>query len=173
MSINIICAVDENYGIGYKNKLLYMIPEDMKRFKDLTTNSSGHNNIVVMGRKTFESLPDILHHRTNVVITRNKKYSVPNGVVVEHDIHKIINHYKESGHQDRDCWVIGGSAIFEEFFPHADKVFLTKIHNSSKKADAYFPIEWINDFYIIEEESRYSDKYDCDYSFITYERNTL
>ena len=173
MAINMIVAVDESNAIGYKGKLLFRIKPDLERFQDLTTNSSGHRNICVMGRRTFEELKKPLSHRTNVVISRNESLDVPKEVIVENDIHKILNHYLESGIQDRDIWVLGGISIFEEFVPHTDKIYLTKIHTKAEKSDTYFKEEWLSDFHVTDVVVNYSDQYECAYSFITYERNKM
>ena len=89
--MNIIVAVDKNWAIGYQNKLLNSIPEDMKFFRETTTG-----NVVVMGRKTLESFPNgrPLKNRTNVVITRQKDYEVP-GAVVVHSVEEALEYLKD------------------------------------------------------------------------------
>ncbi|MCM3387178.1 dihydrofolate reductase [Ureibacillus chungkukjangi] len=170
MSINIILATNEDGAIGNKGKLLYKIKSDMQRFQNLTTHSSGHKNICVMGRRSFEEMKEPLSHRTNIVISTNKNYKAPKGVIVEHDIHKILNHYLESGEQDRDLWVCGGIRIFEEFLPFSDSIYLTLIHDSGKKADTYFDLTLLDSFEEVEKEEYWSDEYQCEYDFITYKR---
>ena len=166
--IKLIVAVDNNFGIGYKNDLLFKIPEDLKRFKQLTT---GH--FVVMGRKTFESLPNALPERTNVIITRSDKYKPENPtVIVENDISKIISHYLSTGQQDKDMWVIGGAEIYKQFLPYAEQVYLTMIHKVAKSVDTHFPINsMLEKFHIVDSERIYSNKEDCKVTFTIYQRN--
>jgi len=142
--IRLIVAHDEARGIGYKNKLLYHIKEDLQRFKRLT---EGH--VVVMGRKTHESLPvSILPHRVNVVLTRDKNYKPRNSnVIVMHDVETILNHYK-SGKQDKDVFIIGGDSIYNAFIEHADVVHITYIH-ATRKADTHLGI--VEDMNCFEE----------------------
>lgn len=142
MSIKMIVATNKDYGIGYKNELLFHVSEDLKRFRDLTT---GH--FVVMGRKTYESIPKPLPKRINVVLTRDKDYSPKNKeTIVEHDPMKIINHYLNTGKQTKDLWIIGGNEIYELFLPFVDEIYLTYINKSSDKVDTYFPCEQLNKF---------------------------
>ena len=173
MAIKLIVAVDSNFGIGYKNELLFRISEDLTRFKELTT---GH--FVVMGRKTFESLPNPLPYRTNVVITRDKKYAVESSsVVIEHDIEKLVSHYKTTGQQDKDIWVIGGAEIYKQFAPYVDEVYLTAVDKEAPQVDTYFPIEDYNDtiYWTLDNtatETFFSEKYECEVSFKKYVKVT-
>lgn len=166
--IKLIAAIDKNNGIGYKNELLFRIKKDMKHFKDMTTGDSDAPNIVVMGRKTFESLPELLHGRINVVLTRNKDYQAPIGVFVFDSIEKIINHYN-SGDQDRDIFCIGGENVYRQLLPYADEVHLTHIDKEAGKVDTYFPYEVLKQhFQIVKSEKHYSEEEECYYSFVTY-----
>jgi len=165
MTIKFIACVDENYGLGYKQNLLYHIPQDLKRFKELTL---GH--FCCMGRKTYTSLPSSLPNRTNIVLTNNRNFNPQDKkVIVEHDIHKIINHYK-SGSQSKDLFLIGGEVIFREFFPYCEVIELTKVKSKAPKCDTFFPYEYLKEFEITHIETHYSDKYQCEYDFITYKR---
>lgn len=135
--MKMIVACDENFGIGYKGNLLVRIPEDMKRFKDLTMN-----DIVVMGRKTLESLPKgYLPNRYNVVISRDplshnqnltvisnyqKIYSDSNGVIWCSDIDTVIKSYVNNKFCNKNVWVIGGGEIYKQLLPYCDTIFLTK-----------------------------------------------
>lgn len=164
--IKLIAAVDLNWGLGYKNELLFHIEEDMKRFRKLT---EGH--IVIMGRKTYESLNKPLKKRVNVVLTRDKNYK-PNasGVFIEHDINKVLKYYLGTGKQDKDLWVIGGADIYEAFIECADEVHLTIIHKQANKADAYFPYNLLtkNGFKEREIIETFSNSSECKVTFITY-----
>lgn len=170
MAIKLVVAVDNNFGIGYENTLLYRVKEDLKRFKELTT---GH--FVVMGRKTFESLPSALPSRTNVVVTRNKKYAVNDPcVIIEHDIERLVSLYQGTGQQDKDIWVIGGSEIYEQFLPYADEIHLTLIHKDAEHVDTYFPVEKAKalDFEIVQYDTIFSESENYKVSFITYKKFT-
>ena len=102
--LSIIVAVAENNVIGGDNKLLWHIPEDLKRFKAITSG-----NTIIMGRKTFESLPGVLTNRKHLVITRDENYSVDNAnVEVIHSVDEIINNYKDSS---VEAFIIGGGEI--------------------------------------------------------------
>lgn len=123
--IRMIAAIDQNGLIGNKNKLPWNIPEDLKRFKELTLNQT-----IVMGRKTFESLPGKLPNRNHVILTKSKNYA-PEGVRVLTELGKVRWFYD-------DFWVIGGSQIYKQFLPFADEIYLT-IVKGSYEGDAYFP----------------------------------
>lgn len=165
MAIKLIVAVDSNFGIGYQNELLFRVKEDLQRFRELTT---GH--FVVMGRKTYESLPKPLPERINVVVTRNENYNPRNPkVIVESDLNKIISHYTQTGSQDKHLFIIGGSEIYNQFLPHVDEIHLTIIHKSAEKVDTYFPMEKVNEMLTMFKSERiYSEKHDCKLTFITY-----
>lgn len=170
MAIKLIVAMDLNGGIGYKDELLFRVPEDLGRFKKLTT---GH--IVVMGRKTYESLPNgALLDRINVVVTRNKNYNPQNyKVVVENNIDRIINHYTQTGKQDKDIFIIGGSEIYKQFIPYVDEFHITQIHKVAKNADSYFPIEQVlanKRIFLSEAESMFSDSINSKITFMVYKK---
>ena len=132
--ISAIVAVDENWGIGFNGELLEKIPEDIEHFKELTTD-----NIVVMGRKTWDSLPSQpLPDRLNIVLSRY--YLTP---ACEHTLcmtleslkYIINNNDKFSG----DIFIIGGGQIYKELLPFCDRVYVTKIFKSHNNVDTYFP----------------------------------
>ena len=163
MSIKIIAAMDKNMGLGFENELLFRISEDMKRFKELTT---GH--FCVMGRKTFQSLPSPLSDRVNVVLSREGQFPHPAEVFVMDSVEHILNHYN-SGEQDKDIWIIGGSSIYKEFLPYAEEVHLTFIDKEAEKVDTFFPYALLKQhFDFAESEKHYSVEEECEYSFIKY-----
>ena len=133
LKIRIIAAIDENNGLGKDNKLLIHIPNDLRRFKELTTGG-----VVIMGRKTFESLPGQkpLPNRINIVLTRGDNFYI-DGCETAHsidDVFKILNYIKSShdvwSHKDEmNVYVIGGAEIYRQFLPHADELVITKIKN--------------------------------------------
>jgi dihydrofolate reductase len=129
MQINIIAAVSKNMAIGNENKLLYWLPNDLKRFKALTT---GHT--IVMGRKTFESLPKgALPNRRNVVLSRS--LSVLPGAEVFADLASALG----TCSADEEVYIIGGASIYIQAMPMADRLCLTEIDDITSNADAFFP----------------------------------
>lgn len=170
MTINLIVAIEENGGIGYKDQLLYHL--DLKRFKELTTyNEYGLKNFILFGRKSYDSLSSKpLPNRINVVVSRQENYVVnDHHVVVSHSLDNVINQYL-SGEQQKDLWICGGSTIYEQSIPFVDKVYLTHIHDKAKNVDTYFNLEWLEDFVEINREEHWSTKYGCRYDFVTYNR---
>ncbi|MCM3109859.1 dihydrofolate reductase [Lederbergia lenta] len=174
MSIKIIACFDKSNSLGYGNKLLYSLPNDLKRFKELT---SGH--FVLFGRKTFESVLTYnngmsLPNRENVILTRNQDYAVPPGTHVFHDIDKIIEHYTSTGEQDRDLWIAGGGRIYEQLLPYAEELYLTKVHTIASKADTFFPVINLDEWRLLDKEEHIVDeKHEYDYSYHTYRRIRL
>ena len=128
MKVTIIVASSENLAIGYKNALPWHISEDLKHFKQITINHS-----VVMGRKTFESMPKALPNRTNIVITRKHDYTAKNAIVV-HSIHEAL----EKANNDKQPFIIGGGEIYSQSILLADRIELTRVH-TEVNGDAYFP----------------------------------
>lgn len=129
--ISIIAAISENRALGKNNKLLWHIPDDLKHFKEIT---SGHP--VIMGRTTFESLGSKpLPGRTNIVVTRNKKYQMPN-CLVAHSLEEAIDIGKNLDRQE--IFIIGGGQIYREAIDMADKLYLT-IVKGNYEADTFFP----------------------------------
>lgn len=128
--ISIIAAVDRRMAIGYQNKLLFWLPNDLKRFKALTT---GHT--IVMGRKTFESLPKgALPNRRNIVLSSNAATVCP-GAEVFTGLQEALEHCGS----DEDIYIIGGESVYRQALPLADRLCLTEIDDEAPQADAYFP----------------------------------
>lgn len=160
--INIIVAIDRNNAIGKDNKLLYWLPNDLKRFKALTTG-----NVVLMGRKTFESLPNgALPNRRNIVISRNKALNLEN-VEVYHSMEEAINACKK----DEKIFVIGGASVYKEAIECADKLLITEIDAQTEGANAFFPEIDREVWKEVSRESHQSDeKHNHNYSFVDYVR---
>lgn len=160
MSINIIAAVASNLALGYRNKLLYWLPDDMKRFKQLTT---GHT--ILMGRKTFESLPKgALPNRRNVVISNT--VDILTGCDVYHSIEEAI---KSCGNNE-EVYVIGGATIYEQTLPIADRLCLTEVNDTPDNADVFFP-EYRNNWEEIwSEEHDIDEKHSQRFRFVDYKR---
>lgn len=157
MQINIIAAVARNRAIGYQNKLLYWLPNDLKRFKALTT---GHT--IIMGRKTFESLPKgALPNRRNVVLSRQVT-SIPGC-----EVFKSLDAALAQCQEDEKVYVIGGASVYEQAIKKADRLCLTEIADTPVKADAFFPSY---DGWVLEgkEVHQKDERHAFDYVFADY-----
>lgn len=155
--INIIAAVAKNRAIGFQNKLLYWLPNDLKRFKSLTT---GHT--IVMGRKTFESLPKgALPNRRNVVVSRSVS-ELP-GCEVFPSLQEALAHCSAQ----EDVYVIGGATIYEQSLPLADRLCLTEIDDIPNEADVFFPnySDWKE---VWRENHDKDEKHQQQYAFVDY-----
>lgn len=128
--ISIICALAENRAIGNNNDLLYHLRADLQRFKALTT---GHT--VIMGRRTFESLPKgALPNRRNIVLS-----SRPNPEWHGVEVFASLEAALEACRQDDEVFIIGGASVYEAALPLADRLCLTHIHATPEEADVFFP----------------------------------
>lgn len=130
--ISLIASVGKNRELGRGNELLFKIPEDMKMFREKTT---GH--VVIMGRKTFESIGRALPNRTNIVVSRDTGLQLPEGVILADSIEKALELAKEV--EEKEIFVIGGAQIYEQALPYADKLYLTVVNKTVSDADAFFP----------------------------------
>ena len=158
--LTIIAAASANNVIGFNNKLIWNIPKDLKRFKELT---QGHS--VIMGRKTFESLPSPLPNRRNIVVTRNKDYS-PEGIEVFSSIEDAIDVCRE----DLQPFIIGGGEIYSQTINLVDKIELTRVYKDYQ-GDAFFPDIPRDKFELTNELVNYlDDDSSTKYSFLTYIR---
>lgn len=158
----LIASADKNWGIGTGNRLLVQIPSDMKRFREMTTG-----NVVVMGRKTLESLPGglALQGRTNVVLTKNPDYKVKNAVVL-HDVDSLVKFLEE---QEADVYVIGGESIYRQLLEFCDTAYITRIDHAYA-ADAYFPDLDKEEDWVKVSESEEQTYFDLEYTYIIYRR---
>jgi dihydrofolate reductase len=157
--ISIIAAVADNNVIGGNNKLLWHLPADLKRFKQLTL---GHP--VIMGRKTFESIGKPLPGRENVVITRNPNFKAE-GITIVRSLDEVLK--KFSG---QDVFIIGGAEIYAQSMSLADKIFLTRIYQLFE-GDSFFPAIDERIWKVKREEMHEPDeKNPYRYAFIDYER---
>lgn len=129
MNISIIVAIAQNHAIGFENKLLYWLPNDLKRFKALTT---GHT--IIMGRRTFESLPKgALPNRRNIVLSRQDIEFAG----AEHFI--SLGAALAQCQQEEEVFIIGGASVYQEAMSLADTLYITHIEDTPKEADAFFP----------------------------------
>ena len=161
--MNLIVAVDKNWAIGYGNKLLVSIPQDMKFFRETTSGK-----VVVMGRKTLESFPNglPLKNRTNIVLTGNKNYKA-NGAIIVHTIEELLEEIKK--YPSDEVYCIGGDSVYKQLLPYCDTAHVTKI-DFAYEADSHFPNldempEWK-----ITAESEEQTYFDLEYTFVKYER---
>jgi len=125
--LSLVAAIGKNRELGFKNKLLWHLPDDFARFKEITT---GHS--IIMGRKTYESIGKPLPSRKNIIISRSKEFEAPGGVVV----HSLKEAIEEAGRGE--AFVIGGAEIYKMALPLANKIYLTCV-NMETEADVFFP----------------------------------
>ena len=160
--LSIIVAVAKNNVIGKDNKLIWHLPEDLKRFKRLTT---GHT--IIMGRKTFESLGRVLPNRKHIVLCNDAEMNIDDENVEVIDSIDKIEKYENS---EEENFVIGGASIYKLLLPKASKLYITKI-NQEFDGDVYFPEIDENEWKIVEREQGIKDeKNPYDYEYITYVR---
>ncbi len=161
--MNMIVAVDANWGIGNKNNLLVRIPADHKMFRNETTGK-----VVVLGRKTLETFPNAkpLPNRTNIILSTNPDYRVKDAEVV-HSIEELLEHLKK--YNDEDIYIIGGASVYEAMLKYVDTVHVTKIDHEYE-ADAFFPNLDKDENFKITAESDEQVYFDITYSFVKYER---
>ena len=159
--ITIIAAIAENNAIGKNQQLLCHMPADMKRFKELTT---GH--AVIMGRKTFESLPHALPNRKNVVLT-----TLPEAVFMDSFACESMGTALDLCEKEDEIFIIGGALVYRQALRIADRMLITRIHHEFKDADAFFPVvNWDLWEETEREDFPADDKNPDPYSFITYMR---
>lgn len=160
--VSIIAAVDRNLGIGFQNKLLFWLPSDLKRFKALTTG-----NTIIMGRKTFESLPKgALPNRRNVVLSSN-----PETQCLGAEVFPTLEAALQSCKAEELVYIIGGASVYKQAMQVADMLCLTEIDAKAPQADAYFPVVDSNVWHEKSRESHPADeKHPCPYAFVDYVR---
>lgn len=161
--MNLIAAVDKNWGIGLKGDLLVRIPNDHKHFREETTGK-----VVVLGRKTMDTFPggQPLKNRTNFVLSSDQNYQVK-GAVTVHSIDELMEELKQ--YPSEDIYIIGGESIYRQLLPFCDTAHITTIDHAYE-ADTYFPdLDKMPDWKITEqsEEQTY---FDLEYVFVKYER---
>ncbi len=159
MNINIIAAVAKNRAIGFQNKLLYWLPNDLKRFKALTT---GHT--IIMGRNTYMSLPKgALPNRRNVVLSTTLS-SLPGC-----EVYPTLDEALKSCQPDEQVYIIGGASVYQQALPLANRLCLTEIDDTPAQADAFFPD--YSTWRIETKEAHPKDeRHAFDYAFVDYIR---
>ncbi len=159
--MNIIVAVDKNWAIGYQNKLLISIPEDMRFFREETTNK-----VVVMGKRTLQSFPGgrPLKNRTNIVLTSDRNFQEENAIVV-HSMEEALEEIKR--YNSEDVYIIGGAKIYNQFLEYCDVAHITKI-DYAYQADTYFPNLDEKKDWVVAAESDERTYYDVEYQYFKY-----
>ena len=160
-NIFIIAAIGENHELGKNNKLLWHIPDDLKRFKRIT---SGHT--VIMGRKTFESINSKpLPKRRNIILTKSVNLKNED-IEIAHSLEEVLKIVEN----ENEVFILGGAEIYSLFLPITQKIYLTIVHHTFD-ADVYFPEFRKNEWFESEHFDIKDDKQaGVDYSYITYER---
>ena len=163
--VSIIAAIASgNRALGKNNKLIYQIPEDLQRFRKITSNHP-----IIMGRKTFESIGRILPNRTNIIISRNPNYIVEGGKVagsLEDALRQVYPERSRKTQGENEIFIIGGGQIYQEAIKLADKLYLTVVEGNPQ-ADTFFP-EYSEFKKIVFEENH--EKEGLKYKFLDLER---
>ncbi|MBE5820250.1 MAG: dihydrofolate reductase [Clostridiales bacterium] len=160
--LSMIVAVAKNNVIGKDNKLIWHLPEDLKRFKNITTGKK-----IIMGRKTFESLGRVLPNRKHIILCNDAEMSIDDENVEILDDLKLLDKYIES---DEECFVIGGATIYKLLMPFSNKLYITHI-NQEFEGDVYFPIIDDNEWKVVEKEKGITNEENpYDYEYVTYIR---
>jgi len=159
--ITIIAAAAQNNALGKGNQLIWHLSDDLKRFKSLTLDG-----YIIMGRKTFESLPGILPRRKHIVITRNPDFK-KEGIVVVQNLEQALAAIPS----DKDAIVVGGGEIYNQTINIADKIELTRVHHDFE-ADTFFPEIDLTKWELVSSEFHPKDeKHQYDFTFETYLRS--
>lgn len=162
MIISIIVAIAENNAIGKDNKLLWHIKDDLQLFKRTTLN-----HVIIMGRKSYESIGRPLPKRTNVVITRSRDYQ-PEGVMVFHSLNDAFDHFKKT---EEEVFVIGGGEIYRQSLDDAHKLHISHVHTTVEDADTFFPkVNWQDWKEVKQEDFKKNESNDHDFTYRVYER---
>jgi len=162
MIISLIAVLGKNNEIGKGNELLCRLPADLKHFKEITL---GHT--VIMGRKTFESLPNgALPNRRNIVISRNTQL-----VIKDVEVYSSLDYALLKTINETEVFIIGGAQIYSLSLPFADKLYITRIHAAFQEADVFFPsVNWSNWKETGRETFPSDEKNPYPFSFLEYEK---
>jgi len=161
-NITIIVAAAENNAIGKDNDLIWSLPNDLKRFKKLT---SGH--CIIMGRKTFDSFPGLLPNRKHIVISKKSKKYFPEKVIVVDSIDNAI----KATEDDKNPFVIGGGEIYKLALNYSHKIELTRVHENFE-ADTFFPeLDKVKWKLVDSEKNEKDEKHKFSYTYNTYIKN--
>ena len=158
--ISIVVATDEKGGIGMNNNLMWNIPADLRRFREITTKNQieNTNNIVIMGSKTYESIGRELPNRANIVLSLKNKCS--------YSVEDILDYNERF--PEEELFVIGGEQIYKQFLPYTDKIYLTKVKGDFG-ADKFFYFD--EDMYELTYRSGVQHENGYEFEFLEYEIN--
>lgn len=160
--LSIIVAVAKNNVIGKDNKLIWHLPEDLKRFKRITT---GHT--IIMGRKTFESLGRVLPNRKHIILCNDMEMNINDENV---EVLEDISMLKDYINSEEEHFVIGGATIYKLLMPYANKLYLTLIHEEFE-GDVYFPEIKKEEWKVVDRQKELKNEENpFDYEYITFER---
>ncbi len=161
--MNLIVAVDTNWGIGNKGDLLVSIPRDKKYFQEMTMGG-----VVVGGRKTMEGLPGgtTLKGRTNIILTHKKDYKYSDAIIV-HSMEEALEELKK--YDQEQIYIIGGEQIYRQFLPYCNRAYVTKI-DYRYEADTFFPNLDEDEEWVMTHDSEEQTYYDLEYYFTQYQR---
>ncbi len=161
--MNIIAAVDKNWGIGNRGELLVSIPKDQKMFRQETTGK-----VVVLGRKTLDTFPQKqpLPYRTNIILTHDKSFQVK-GAIVVHSIEELLEKLKK--YSSEDVYIIGGESIYQQMLPYCDTAHITQIDHAYQ-ADAFFRNLDEDPEWELTAEGEEETYFDLEYRFVRYNR---
>lgn len=165
--ISIIAAIDENGLIGNNNFLPWNLPKDLENFKRITLNQ-----VVVMGRKTFESIGKALTNRVNIVISKTLMTDNNKNLIIKNSFDEAID-YARQNFPNQEIFVIGGESVFRQAIMIIDKLYITRIYNKFM-GDSYFPKIDLNVWSLTKKEDHFADNTNkFDYSFLEYEKINL
>lgn len=163
--LSFLVAISENNVIGKEQSLAWYLPNDLKKFRDITLSGS---KTMIMGRKTFESLPKVLPNRMHIILTNNKDYKAidEENVKVVHSIEEIKPYIDTK----EEYYVIGGGQVFKLLFPYTNKMYITEIHENFN-GDTFFPEYDKTKWKVLEKrEGIVDDKSKYKHTFLTLER---
>lgn len=165
--MNLIAAVDLNWGIGYNSELLEKIPQDMKFFKEKTLGK-----VIVMGRNTLESLPNRkpLNQRINIVLTKNRNYNCE-GVILCYSIKELFIELKK--YNDEDIFIIGGESIYAQLISHCDRAYITKIYKEYVHNKILVNLDMDQGWQKVSTSEKLEFKHDIYFNFNTYIKKLL
>jgi len=158
--LSLMVATTKEGVIGKEGTLIWRIPTDLRYFKEKTMGKK-----MIMGRKTFESLPGMLPGRQHIVLTRRKDYEVPEGVMLIHDFSEV-DPYMES---EEEVFLIGGGEIFRHFLPLCERLYITWVKEDFE-GDTFFPVEEIGNFREVKRETVFDETSGIELDFTVYER---
>ena len=160
--LSIIVVVDENNAIGNNGDLLCHLPNDLKYFKRVT-----EHHTIVMGRKTFESLPKgALPNRRNIVLTKDESAQFENCIVC-HSLEEVWQHCEN----ENEVFFVGGGEIYKLMLPQVETLYLTRIHHTFTDADTFFPEIDMNEWELVSKiENEADDRHPYNYTFLMYRR---